>query len=309
MTYRVVWFKRDLRLHDHAALAHAAQQGPVLCLYVVEPGLWAQPDSALQHFEFVHESLIELHNDLQALGGSLVVRTGHAVQVLSDLYAQAPFIELVAHQETGNAFTYERDLQVGAWCRSVGVGWTEMPQFGVVRRLKSRNTWQSHWEAHMGAPQAQLPALHFVTPAHHSGPEAMTPPPGLQHNPPQRQRGGRSQALKTLHSFQNARALSYRGGISSPLSSPTACSRISTYLAWAASACARWCKAPAPRSMPCRRRPLGTVLVWSASSAACIGIATSSKSWKVSRRLNGATCTGVTTVCAKTAGTTLTLLP
>ena len=50
MTYRVVWFKRDLRLHDHAALTHAAALGPVLCLYIVEPGLWAQHDAALQHF-------------------------------------------------------------------------------------------------------------------------------------------------------------------------------------------------------------------------------------------------------------------
>ena len=63
MTYRVVWFKRDLRLHDHAALVHAARQGPVLCLYIVEPQLWAQPDAALQHFEFVRESLAELHAD------------------------------------------------------------------------------------------------------------------------------------------------------------------------------------------------------------------------------------------------------
>ena len=36
-TYRVVWFKRDLRVHDHAALAQAAAHGPVLCLYVLEP--------------------------------------------------------------------------------------------------------------------------------------------------------------------------------------------------------------------------------------------------------------------------------
>ncbi len=60
----------------------------------------------------------------------------------------------------------------------------------------------------------------------------MTPPSALQHNPPERQRGGRRLGLETLHSFLNARALSYRGGISSPLSSPTACSRISTYLAY-----------------------------------------------------------------------------
>jgi len=46
MSYRVVWFKRDLRLHDHTPLAEAAREGPVLCLYVVEPGLWAQPDAS-----------------------------------------------------------------------------------------------------------------------------------------------------------------------------------------------------------------------------------------------------------------------
>ena len=232
MTYRVVWFKRDLRLHDHDALAHAAAQGPVLCLYIVEPALWAQPDAALQHFEFVRESLLELHDALRSLGGGLQVRTGCAVQVLAALHAQAPFAELVSHQETGNAFTYERDLQVGTWCRNAGVAWAELPQFGVVRRLKSRNTWQARWEAHMAAPQAVWPALQFFQPVTPEGPECMTAPPGLQHNPAQRQRGGRRLAEDTLHSFLEARALGYRGGISSPLSAPTACSRLSAYLAY-----------------------------------------------------------------------------
>ena len=46
MSYSVVWFKRDLRVHDHAALHQAAARGPVLCLYVLEPSLWAEPDAA-----------------------------------------------------------------------------------------------------------------------------------------------------------------------------------------------------------------------------------------------------------------------
>jgi deoxyribodipyrimidine photo-lyase len=46
MSYTVVWFKRDLRVHDHAPLQHAATRGAVLCLYVIEPSLWAQPDAA-----------------------------------------------------------------------------------------------------------------------------------------------------------------------------------------------------------------------------------------------------------------------
>ena len=232
MTYRVVWFKRDLRLHDHAALAHAARQGPLLCLYIVEPALWAQPDAALQHFEFVRESLTELDTALRAMGGSLHVRTGAAPQVLAALHAQAPFTELVSHEETGNAFTYERDLEVGAWCHSIGMTWTEWPQFGVVRRLKSRNTWQARWEAHMATPLTVLPALRFFSSVESHGPERMSAPPGLHHNPSQRQRGGRHLALDTLNSFLDARALGYRGGISSPLSSPTACSRLSVYLAW-----------------------------------------------------------------------------
>jgi deoxyribodipyrimidine photo-lyase len=243
MTYRVVWFKRDLRLHDHAALAHAARLGPVLCLYIVEPELWTQPDAALQHFEFVRESLADVQTDLQALGGALHLATGSVVEVLSALHAQRPFAELVSHMETGNAFTYQRDLQVGAWCRSVGLPWTELPQFGVVRRLKDRNSWQRRWEAHMAQPQATLPALTFTAALAGDAalqaaglqpfsPARMRAPAGLPHNPAQRQSGGHRLAWDTLHSFLNARALSYRGGISSPLSSPTACSRLSAYLAW-----------------------------------------------------------------------------
>jgi deoxyribodipyrimidine photo-lyase len=35
----IVWFKRDLRVQDNAALALAAASGPVLPIYFAEPGL------------------------------------------------------------------------------------------------------------------------------------------------------------------------------------------------------------------------------------------------------------------------------
>jgi deoxyribodipyrimidine photo-lyase len=38
--------------------------------------------------------------------------------------------------------------------------------------------------------------------------------------------------MATLKSFLNARSIGYRGGISSPLSAPDACSRLSAYLTW-----------------------------------------------------------------------------
>ena len=39
MSYGLVWFKRDLRWQDHAALAQAAARGPVRCIYIVEQHL------------------------------------------------------------------------------------------------------------------------------------------------------------------------------------------------------------------------------------------------------------------------------
>jgi deoxyribodipyrimidine photo-lyase len=236
--YRVVWFKRDLRVHDHAALAQAAVHGPVLCLYVLEPSLWAQPDAAAQHLTFIHESLRDLHRSLKIHGGQLHLRVGEVTDVLAELHAQYPFEALHAHEETGNAHTYARDLAVGRWCRDNGVGWHEVPQFGVVRRLSNRNTWQPQWEALMAAPTATLPPLSFFDSPAWDNPETRHrwPTPeslGLHPwQPPQRQPGGERAGLAVLADFLAHRSASYRGGISSPLHAPDACSRLSAHLAY-----------------------------------------------------------------------------
>ncbi|BEI33754.1 cryptochrome/deoxyribodipyrimidine photo-lyase family protein [Polynucleobacter sp. HIN5] len=231
MSYQLVWFKRDLRWEDHAALAHAAKRGPIRCIYIVEPGLWQQADMALSHFKFIAESLIDLDAELRKQGGGLEVFTGEVVEILERLWQVQPFAGLHSHEETGNQWTYDRDRRVGRWCRDHHILWHEYPQFGVVRRLKSRNAWQSAWERHMASPPATVSPLSFWN---HSIPPlpVINPPAHLQHDPPQRQRGGRNLAVKTLNDFLTHRSQRYRGGISSPLISPQACSRISTYLAY-----------------------------------------------------------------------------
>ena len=233
MSYRVVWFKRDLRLVDHAPLAEAARHGPVLCLYVIEPQLWAQPDAATQHYHFILESLREVDHALRAQGGQLWTVVGDVVDVLDRLHHAAPFDAVHAHEETGNHFTFARDLAVGRWCRLKGVDWHESPTFGVVRRLRHRREWQPQWEQRMATVQVAVPPLRFMPPPWASD----TPPAAAQlglapWDPPLRQRGGREQALATLNDFLQDRSATYRGGISSPLSAPTACSRLSAYLAY-----------------------------------------------------------------------------
>ncbi len=236
MTYSIVWFKRDLRVQDHEPLFQAAQQGPVLCIYVVEPSLWRHGDAATQHYQFVVECLHGLALALQKRGGRLHIVHGEVPEVLERLNALAPFTRIYSHEETGNDLTYQRDCAIAHWCRDKGINWQEFAQFGVVRRLKNRDDWLTHWERQVNLPvaaSARLPFLQSVPlpwfePALPSASQL-----GLaQLDPPLRQRGGRQLGLQVLQSFLTERCGQYRGGISSPLSAPTACSRLSPYLAY-----------------------------------------------------------------------------
>jgi len=231
--YSVVWFKRDLRIADHTPLIEAAKRGLVFCIYCVEPRLWTQPDAARQHYHFIRESLQDLERNLSKLGGSLSVHYGDAELILDELYQVMPFQALYSHQETGNAASFLRDLLVKQFCKRNHIEWIETPQFGVARPLKNRDHWLAFWQQHVSALQANQP----IQLSFYSHPlKQVTLPSATQlglsvDEPRQRQRGGRQQGLIVLNDFLNERCESYRGGISSPLSAPTACSRLSPYLA------------------------------------------------------------------------------
>ena len=233
----VVWFKRDLRTHDHAALtgaaeAAAADGGAVLPLYVLEPALWAEPDMAGRHYDFLREGLRELRQGLEDLGNRLVVRVGRAIDALEELRAARGQMSLWSHQETWNAWTYERDKAVGAWARAHGVAWHEPRQFGVVRRLPTRDGWAKRWDAFMAEPQREAPTLPPPGPAR-SDRLPSTQRLGLAPDPcPLRQTGGRRAGLAWLNSFLHERGPHYRRLMSTPLEGEAACSRLSPYLAF-----------------------------------------------------------------------------
>ena len=230
---QIVWFKRDLRVDDHRPLLEAAAHGPVLPLYVVEPELWQQPDASERQWLFCRESLIELRQVLAALGQPLVVRVGDVVQVLDRARRQFGIDGLWSHEETGNGWTYQRDKRVAAWARANGIQWSEIPQFGVIRRLRSRQGWAQRWEEQMAEPIASAPALLQSLDGLDPGAIPDRPTDGLPPDPcPFRQTGGRFKALLELEDFLNNRAPQYSRSISSPNTAFRGCSRLSAYLAW-----------------------------------------------------------------------------
>ena len=74
----LVWFRRDLRLHDQPALAAAiaAGDGRVVPLFVLDPRLLHGRFASPNRTWFLLGSLRALAADLESLGSPLVVRVG-----------------------------------------------------------------------------------------------------------------------------------------------------------------------------------------------------------------------------------------
>ena len=234
MTGAVVWFKRDLRVADHAPLAEAAHCDAALALFIIEPAWLASPECHPRHVDWLLKCLAPLRDALAARGLLLLVREGEAVEVLAALRRDMPFTHLFSHEETGTGWSYVRDKAVARWCGAHGVAWAEWPQTGVVRRLKDRRGWAGRWQQRMDAPCVPVPAGFRAAPG-------MAPPslpwalPTLGAlgvaSAPSTPPAGEAAAQALLAGFVGGRALGYRQNLSSPLTAETGCSRLSEHLA------------------------------------------------------------------------------
>ncbi|WLI88391.1 deoxyribodipyrimidine photo-lyase [Massilia sp. R2A-15] len=74
----MVWFRRDLRAFDHAALHQALiSSNLVYCAFIYDKAILDPLPRHDRRFSFIHASLAELEAELRQLGGHLIVR--HAI--------------------------------------------------------------------------------------------------------------------------------------------------------------------------------------------------------------------------------------
>jgi deoxyribodipyrimidine photo-lyase len=85
----LVWFRRDLRAFDHAALHHAlTSSNAVYCVFIFDREILAPLPREDRRVEFIHASLAELDAELRQLGGHLVVRHAVAADEIPRLAAE-----------------------------------------------------------------------------------------------------------------------------------------------------------------------------------------------------------------------------
>ena len=91
----ILWYRQDLRLSDHAALAAAIHSGkPVLPVFILDDnaaGAWKTGGAGRW---WLHHSLESLASDLQQVGASLIVRRGDTRKILPALARETGATEI-----------------------------------------------------------------------------------------------------------------------------------------------------------------------------------------------------------------------
>ncbi|WP_318432793.1 deoxyribodipyrimidine photo-lyase [Photobacterium leiognathi] len=232
----VVWLKRDLRLTDHQALSVATNSDlPVMLIYIMEPMLLSDPHYSERHWRFIWQSLQDMNYQLAGVNSQVFIFHGNAVECLDKLMHHFPINALFSHQEIGLGCTFERDLNIKAWCDKQQIQWHEFQQGAVIRGAKTRTNWDKHWNRVMRAPlySVNLDKVNWVSISSDQLADMLfSPPKSWCERVQGMQTGGSTLALQTLDDFFSRRGKEYYRSISSPTASRTACSRLSPYLAW-----------------------------------------------------------------------------
>ena len=120
----LVWFRRDLRLHDHAALAAAlADSESVWCAFVFDREILdALTERADRRVEFIHDSLVRLDAALRARSGGLIVLHDRARDAIPRLAARLGVDAVYANHDY-EPLAVARDAEVAAALRADGRAW------------------------------------------------------------------------------------------------------------------------------------------------------------------------------------------
>lgn len=113
----LVWYRTDLRLHDHEPLHRATQQATVIPVYCFDPRQFGQTrfgftKTGAFRAQFLLESVADLRHSLQKIGSDLIVACGQPEQIIPKLVEQLRITAVYAHQTvTSEEMAVETALQ------------------------------------------------------------------------------------------------------------------------------------------------------------------------------------------------------
>lgn len=120
----IFWHRRDLRLHDNAALYHALKSGrKVLPLFIFDRNILDELDDPEDaRVTFIHQSLGRLRQQLRKRGGTMLVRYGKPLEIWRELL-RAYSIESVYTNRDYEPYALRRDEEIRVLLEREGVEW------------------------------------------------------------------------------------------------------------------------------------------------------------------------------------------
>jgi deoxyribodipyrimidine photo-lyase len=233
----IVWFKRDLRFTDHEPLYFAQKSKlPLLLVYFFEPSVMQHHDSDVRHWRFVYESLRCMNEKLKPFNAKIFVFHNETSLVFEKLAQTFSINTVFSSQEIGNGLTFERDKAMKLFFQANKITWNEYQTNGVIRRLKTRKTWEERWEEQMTTAPKFVDENDWNFVRLDDKIYDALEGPSLSEEITTRnknfQEGGEYWAWRYLENFIKERYVNYNKHISKPLLSRTGCSRLSPYLAY-----------------------------------------------------------------------------
>ena len=134
----LMWFRRDLRAHDNAALYHALKTcAQVHCVFVFDRAILDALPRADRRVEFIRESLVALNAELHALAGQpgagLIVRHAVAQDDIPVLAQQLGVQEVFANHDDEPAAQH-RDAHVRGALADRGIGFQTFKDHVIFER-------------------------------------------------------------------------------------------------------------------------------------------------------------------------------
>jgi len=130
----LMWFRRDLRVDDNAALYQALRAcRQVICVFVFDRAILDPLPRVDRRVEFVRESLVELDAELRALGGTLIVRHATAEDEIANL-ARALEVQAVFANRDDEPGALSRDAKVLGALANAGIAFHTYKDHAVFER-------------------------------------------------------------------------------------------------------------------------------------------------------------------------------
>lgn len=119
----IMWFRRDLRLTDNAALYHALKAGlPVVPVFIFDRHILDKlEDKADRRVEFIHAALQDMQQQLQAMGSTMHVYYGFADAVWSQILKDYAVANVFTNHDY-EPYALERDAVVQQMLAANNIG-------------------------------------------------------------------------------------------------------------------------------------------------------------------------------------------